>query len=233
MRSVIRRAVPGACLVFAVLLLLVWSPPWALGQSVSPSARGPSVTSGQVTGSVVQGGSLTIRVEALMPGGWQGLHLVEASVLVGGSVLEHMVFDIENDKLSIGDQNINVGTGAVAEGEYLRVSGTDVVVTRGGANLSFRVEAQVVRTITEEPHFRLSVTDDFGTSDAVTLKLAGPEGGGITWGTVATFVVAALFAGIFFGNLFASKRRPPPRASVYEAVQMRLERERAAKEGRP
>jgi hypothetical protein len=231
MRSVIRRAGPGACLVSILLLWLVWSPPWALGQSVSPSARGPSVTSGEVTGSLVQGGTLTIRVEALMPGGWRGLHLVEASVLVGGSVIEHMVFDIEDDKLSIGDQNIAVGTGAVAEGEYLRVNGTDVVAPRRGANLSFRVEAQVVKTITGEPRFRLSVTDDFGTSDAWTVQLAGSEGSGITWGTVATFVLAALFAGVFFGNLFASKRRPPPRASVYEAVQMRLERERAAKEG--
>lgn len=204
------------------------SPIGALAQSVTPTpAPGPSVTSGQVTGSLVQGGTLSIRIEALMPGGWEGLHLVEVSVVAGGSMLDHIVFDIENNKLTIGDQSIAVGTGGVAEGTYLRASGADVVVTTGGGNLSFRIAANLVRTITEEPRFRLSVTDDFGASDQVTLKLAGPEGGGgITWGTVAAFVAAALFAGGFFGNLFASRRRPPPRLSVYEAVQARLERER-------
>lgn len=216
----------------AVVLGVAWSASLALAQSVSPSdAPRPSVTSAQVTGSVVQGGTLTMRVDALMPGGWQGLHLVEASVLVNGTVIEHLVFDIEDNKLSLGDQDIAVGTGAVAEGEYLRVSGSDVVVTEGGANLSFRVDAEMVKTITEDPRFRLSVTDDFGTSDQVTLGLAQPEGeAGTTWGTVATFAVAALFFGVFAGNLVASKRRPPRRPSIYEAVQLRIEHERATKD---
>ena len=206
----------------------------ALAQSASPSpAKGPSVTSPQVTGSIVQGGTLTFRVDALMPGGWQGLHLVETSILLNGSVVEHMAFDIENNKLSVGDQDIAVGTGAVAQGEYLRVRGSDVVVTEGGANLSFRVDAQMVKTITEDPRFRLSVTDDFGDSDRVTVGLAEPPSAGITWGTVATFAAAALFLGVFVGNLFASKRRPPPRPSIYEAVQLRIEQERAAKEKSP
>jgi hypothetical protein len=218
-------------MALAGALVLAWPPSLAIGQSVSPSAtRRPTVTSGQVTGSLVQGGTLTIRVDALMPGGWQGLHLVEASVLVNGSVIEDMVFDIEDHKLSVGDQDIAVGTGAVAEGEYLRVRGTDVVLTEGGANLSFGVDAEMVKTITEDPRFRLSVTDDFGSSDQVTLGLAEPENDGTTWGTVATFAVAALFFGVFTGNLFASKRRPPRRPSIYEAVQLRLEHERAAKE---
>lgn len=218
-------------MALAGALVLAWPPSLANGQSVSPSAtRRPTVTSGQVTGSLVQGGTLTIRVDALMPGGWQGLHLVEASVLVNGSVIEDMVFDIEDHKLSVGDQDIAVGTGAVAEGEYLRVRGTDVVLTEGGANLSFGVDAEMVKTITEDPRFRLSVTDDFGSSDQVTLGLAEPENDGTTWGTVATFAVAALFFGVFTGNLFASKRRPPRRPSIYEAVQLRLEHERAAKE---
>jgi hypothetical protein len=218
-------------LAAALMLGVAWSSSLALAQSVSPSAAPrPSVTSGQVTGSLVQGGTLTMRVDALMPGGWQGLHLIEASVLVNGSVIEHMVFDIEDNKLSLGDQDIAVGTGAVAEGEYLRVSGTDVVVTEGGANLSFRADAEMVKTITEDPRFRLSVTDDFGTSDQVTLGLAEPEDAGTTWGTVATFAVAALFFGVFAGNLFASKRRPPRRPSIYEAVQLRIEHERAAQD---
>jgi hypothetical protein len=221
-------------MALAGALVLAWPPSLAIGQSVSPGATPrPTVTSGQVTGSLVQGGTLTIRVDALMPGGWQGLHLVEASVLVNGSVIEHMVFDIEDHKLSLGDQDIAVGTGAVAEGEYLRVRGTEVILTEGGANLSFVVDAEMVKTITEDPRFRLSVTDDFGSSDQMTLGLAEPESDGTTWGTVATFAVAALFFGVFAGNLFASKRRRPRRPSIYEAVQLRLEHERAVKERQP
>lgn len=172
-----------------------------------------------------------MRLEALMPGGWEGLHLVEISMTAGGSELERIEFDIENNKLTIGDQSIAVGTGGVAEGTYLRASGADVIVTTGGGNLSFRIDANVVKTVTIEPRFRLGVTDDFGASDEVALKLTEPEAPGLALGTVVTFVAAALFAGAFLGNLFASKRRPPPRPSVYEAVQARIERERVAKAG--
>jgi hypothetical protein len=228
---VIRRGAIGLGALAAFLVALSASPVTATAQSASPSpSKGPSVTSAQVTGSLVQGGTLTFSVDALMPGGWRGLHLVEASVLVNGSVVEHMVYDIEDDTLSLHDQTINVGTGAVAEGEYLRVSGTDAAVTWHGANLSFRVDAEMVKTITEDPRFRLGVTDDFGSSDQVTLGLVEPESAGTTWGTVATFAVAALFFGVFAGNLFASKRRPPRRPSIYEAVQLRIEHERTTKE---
>lgn len=230
-QAVIRRGAIGLGALAALLVALSASSVPANAQSASPSpTKGPSVTSAQVTGSLVQGGTLTMRVDALMPGGWQGLHLVEASVLVNGSVVEHLVFDIENDKLSLSDHDIAVGTGAVAEGDYMRVSGTDVVVTRGGANLSFSVDAEMVKTITEDPRFRFSVTDDFGSSDQVTVGLAEPEQAGTTWGTVTTFAIAALFFGVFAGNLFASKRRPARRPSIYEAVQLRIEHERATKE---
>jgi len=224
MRSVTRRpAFAGSLLLAALLAVIVTAGP-ASAQSTSPS-----VTSGQVTGSLVQGGTLTIRVDALMPGGWQGLHLVEASVLAGGSVLEKIVFDVEENKLTIGESSTVVGTGGVAEGTYLRASGADVVVTKGGGNLTFRLDANVVKTITQDPRFKLGVVDDFGASDEVTLKLAEPRSAGITWGTVATLIAAALFAGGFVGNVFATKRRPPPRASVYDAVQRRVETDRAAK----
>lgn len=228
----IRRGAIGLGALAALLLVLSASPVPANAQSVSPTpAEGPTITDAAVTGSVVQGGTLSIRLDTLMPGGWRGLHLVEVSMLVNGSVVERIAYDIEDDKLSVADQDIARGTGAVAEGEYLRISGTDAVVTTGGANLSFQVDAEMVKSITEDPRFRFNVTDDFGASDHVTAGLAQPEGASTTWGTVATFAVAALFFGVFAGNLFASKRRPPRRPSIYEAVQLRIEHERATKEG--
>jgi hypothetical protein len=219
----------GARLIVAALMAVLVSGP-AAAQSASPSpSRGPGVA-GQVTGALVAGSRLTIRVDATMPGGWQALHLVEAAIVSDNRDLEHLRFDIEDNKLTIGEQsNVIVGTGAIATGTHLRVSGADVVVTTGGANLSFEVATRVIETIPQDARFELSVVDDLGASAEVSRTLAEPEGSGITWGMVVALIAAALFAGGFVGNMFASKRRQPARGSVYDAVKRRLESDRAGK----
>jgi hypothetical protein len=229
MRSVIGRRALGAHLLAAALLAVIVAAAPASAQSASPSpASGPGVN-GQVTGALAAGSTLTIGIDGTMPGGWHALHLLEASVMSGNQELDRLRFDIEDNKLTVGDQDLIVGTGATATSEYLRVSGANVIVTTGGANLSFEVDAHVVKTIPEEARFVLGVVDDFGESAEVTRSLAAPEGGGITWATVVALIAAALFAGGFVGNIFANKRRPPPRASVYDAVQRRVETDRATK----
>jgi hypothetical protein len=233
MRSVTRRRAFGAHLLVAALaaMILAAVPAWA--QSVSPSPEsGPSVE-GHVTGALAAGSTLTIAIDGSMPGGWEGLHLVEASVRSGGEELEHLRFEIEDSNLTIGDQGIKVGTGNVATGSYLRASGADVVVTTGGGNLFFEVSADVVEAIPEDARFRLGITDDFGASDEVSRGLAEPNGHGITWQTVLALVAAALFIGGFIGNLFASRLRSPMRPSIYATVQRRLEQERASGTSRP
>ena len=211
------------------MVVLALSGRGASAQSSSPSPeRGPSV-SGQVTGALSVGSRLVIRVDATMPGGYQALHLVEVSIVSGNRVLEPLRFDIEDNKLTVGEQeSLIVGTGAVATGDYLRVSGADVVLTTGGAHLSFEVDAKVIRAIPEDARFTLGVVDDFGASDEVMRDLAEPASPGITWEMVIALIAAALFLGGLIGNLFASKRRPEARPSVYETVRQRLERERAA-----
>ena len=229
MRSVIRRPAFGWALLLAALLAVIVTASPASAQSTSPSpTSGPSVN-GQVSGALASGSTLTIRVDGTMPGGWQALHLLQASIMSGNQELEELRFDIEDNKLTVGDQDLIVGTGATATGAYLRVSGAQVIVTTGGANISFEVDARVVKTFPEGARFVLGVVDDLGESADVTRALAAPESGGISWGTVAALIAAALFAGGFVGNLFASKRRPPPRASVYDAVQRRVQTDRAAK----
>jgi hypothetical protein len=154
---------------------------------------------------------------------------VEVSVLSADRDLEHFRFDIEDNKLTIGEgKSVIVGTGAVATGDYLRISGADVVVTTGGANLSFEVDADVVRAIPEGARFELGVVDDLGGSAEVSRSLAEPASDGITWETVIALIAAALFVGGLIGNLFASRRRSPVRPSIYDTVQRRLEAERAA-----
>jgi hypothetical protein len=227
MRSVIRRAF-GAQLVVAALAGLILAAVPASAQSVSPSPKsGPSVE-GQVTGALAAGSTLTIGIDGTMPGGWEGLHLVEASVRSGGEEIEHLRYAIEDNKLTIGDQGIVVGTGNVATGTYLRAGGGDVAATFGGGNLSFEVAADVVEAIPEDARFVLSVTDDFGTSDEVSRGLAEPDSSGITWQTVVALIAAALFVGGFIGNLFASRLRSPVQPSIYATVQRRLEQERTA-----
>ena len=92
----------------------------------------------------MEGSTLTISVDATMPGGWEGLHLIEIDARVGQRGAQHIRFDVEDNQLRVGELPIAIGTGAVAQSAYLRISGSDVVVTTGGANLSFSVEADVV-----------------------------------------------------------------------------------------
>jgi hypothetical protein len=86
----------------------------------------------------------------------------------------------------------------------------------------------VVKTIPEGARFLLTVVDDFGASAEVTRTLAEPQTGGITWGTVIAAILVALLAGGFVGNVFASRRRPPQRLSVYGSIQQRIDQEKAA-----
>lgn len=232
MRSVIRRRALGASLLVAAFVVVLAEGP-ASAQSPTPSAtRGPSVN-GEVTGALALGSTLTIRIDGTMPGGWEALHLLEATIASGNRELDRLRFDIEDNKLTVGDQDLIVGTGATATSEYLRVNGADVILTTGGANLSFEVDAHVVKTVPGDARFVLGVVDDFGESAEVTRSLAAPEGGGITWATVLGLIAAALFIGGFIGNLVASKRRVPTRPSVYATVQRRLEMERAGRTTEP
>jgi hypothetical protein len=225
MRTVIRRHVlVGQLLVAAIVVVLVQGS--AAAQSPTPSAtRGPSVN-GEVTGALGAGSTLTIRIDGTMPGGWEALHLLEVTITSGNQELDRLRFDIEDNKLTVGDRDLIVGTGATATSEYLRVNGADVIVTTGGANLSFEVDAKVLKTIPGDARFVLGIVDDLGGSAQVTRSLAAPEGGGISWETVIAAILIALLAGGVIGNLFASKRRPPARLSLYGTIDQRLRAER-------
>jgi hypothetical protein len=198
-----------------------------------PSARaateGPTVD-GSVSGEFARGARLVLRIDAAEVGGWPGLHRLDLSLVAGGQAVETVTYDVEGQKLAIGEQEVFAGTGGVVAGSYLRLTGAQVVVTTGGANLSLAATAEVLRTIPSDARFRFAATDDGGLTSSVTRQLeAGKSGGGVSWGTVIATVCVALLGGAFLGNLFASSRRPPPRLSVYSTIQRRMDEERRAK----
>jgi hypothetical protein len=199
------------------------------GPSARAATEGPRVD-GSASGEFAAGARLVLRIDAAEVGGWPGLHRLDLSVVVSGRAVETVTYDVEGQKLAIGEQDVFVGTGGLVAGSYLRISGAQVVVTTGGANLSLAAPAEVLRTIPSEARLRFAATDDGGLTSSVTRQLeAGKGGGGVSWGTVIATVCVALLGGAFLGNLFASSRRPPPRLSVYSTMQRRMDEERRAK----
>ena len=198
------------------------------GRSARAATEVPRVD-GSAAGELAQGGRLVLRIDAAEVGGWPGLHRLDLSLLVEGQAVETISYDVERQKLAIGEDEVFAGTGGLVAGSYLQVSGAQVVVTMGGANLSLAATAAVVRSIPSGVRFRFSATDDGGLTSSVTRPLeAGNGGGGVSWGTVIATVCVALLGGAFLGNLFASSRRPPPRLSVYSSIQRRIDEERRA-----
>ena len=222
----IRRGAIGLGALAALLVAVSASSAPANAQSASPSpSKGPTVN-GEISGSLARGSTMSIRVDATMPWGWQGLHLVDVVIRSGSRTLEELVYDIEDNKLTIAGQSVVNRTGSVGTGEYLRVSGADMILTTGGGNLSLQIPADVIKTIPDGARFDMGVIGDTGDSATATESLAEPESGGITWATVIAAILIALLAGGVIGNLFASKRRPPARLSLYGTIDQRLRAER-------
>jgi hypothetical protein len=202
------------------------------GPSAHAATQGPRVE-GSASGELTQGGRLVLRIDVAEVGGWLGLRRLDFSLVVAGQAVETITYDIEGQRLAIGDQEVFAGTGGLVAGSYLRVSGAQVVVTTGGANISLAATASVLRSIPADARFRFAATDDAGLTSSVTRSLQAGGGGGVSWGAVIATVCIALLGGAFLGNLFASSRRPPPRLSVYSSIQRRIDEERRAQTPAP
>jgi len=223
-----RGVATASALVGAAILLAL-----AGGGVADAATQGPRVE-GSASGELTPGARLVLRIDVAEVGGWLGLHRLDFSLVVDGEAVETITYDVEGQKLAIGDQEVFAGTGGFVAGSYLRVSGAQVVVTTGGANISLAATAAVLRSIPADARFRFAATDDAGLTSSVTRPLqAGKGGGGVSWGAVIATVCVALLGGAFLGNLFASSRRPPPRLSVYSSIQRRMDEERRAQTPAP
>ena len=195
----------------------------------TPGPPTPPTLDGEVTGARRVGATVSVRLDATVPGGWDRLHLVEVSVLRDGEELDRITYDIEDAKATVAGFSVVAGTGAAATGRYVSVAGSRIVLTTGGANLTFRVDAEVVAGDPGRRRVR-ALGDRRPRRARVDSRdlVRPPVDTGPTWASLATAALVALLAGGFVGNLFASKRRPPVRPSVYATIGRRLDAERDA-----
>ena len=217
MRSVIRRRALGAQLLVAALSVALGPGGPRLGPQSRPFAE-PNARSrasiGEVTGALASGLDPHHPCRRTMPGGWEALHLLEVAITSGNrGPRSDPRFDIEDNKLTVGDQDLIVGTGAIATGEYLRVR-------RRRRHRDHRRRQPLLRGRCDggedDPRGRTVRSSASWTTSATSAEarrpLVAPESGGITWGTViAADPDRAPGRRRRSGNLFASKRRPPPR----------------------
>jgi hypothetical protein len=217
------RALRGSVLA----ALLVPSIPWlglaeAHAQSASPSPSPMVSLTGSIGGSLSKGHELVVHVSAVDRAGWRSLDRLEITLVVNGTETDRIVYELENQSLALGTESLVVGTGDEASGTHLRVSGSKVFVTTGGPRLELTVTADVLRTIPADARFQLTASDFSDNVASVTRSfVAAKAASGLTWGSVLAYVVLALLAGGFVGNLFASKRRRP-RLSVDGTIQRRI-----------
>jgi len=207
-------------MVWAFGLTLLPASAWAQ----SPSA-GPSIT-GTVQGELTHGSAIVFRVNATSPGGWQDLHQLQVSLLLHGVTLDTLTYDQENQTLGASaGLPVLIGTSDIVVGTYFQMSGLDATTSTGGNRLGMTLRARLLQDVPPGATFQLAVVDDFEHEATVAkaVHVAESKGGGFSWGVLIAAIAAALFAGSFVGNVFASHRRPPQRPSVYAAVQRRIE----------
>jgi hypothetical protein len=221
------RHLVGAAVVVTYLSLVGGGP--ALAQSA-----GPSITiAGSVTGELTQGSKVTFQLQATAPGGYQDLAQLQITLLLHNLLLAQFTYYAQIDSINVrGGQLVKLGTPAILDGSFFRISGLDVKTVASGNELQLTVPADVLQDIPVGAIFRLTASRLLGGSVSVDRQAnikVDTAGKGFSWGTLAAAVVAALFAGSFVGGLFASKRRRQTRPSVYGAIAERIARERPVK----
>lgn len=221
------RARAGAALALVAIAIVLLRAP-----SASAQDRPPTIT-GSVSGGFAKGDRLTVEMDAVSPGGWQGLREIGFDLLDGDEVLDEVVYDLGRNFLHLDGSLLIPGTAGEVSGNHLLIKAYEIVATTGGAHFVLTVPSAVIQTIPDSARFRLHAEDDLGATASATRTLNAPEaGGGVGLGELAAYLVFALAIGAIVGGIFASRRRPPQRLSVYGAVQRRLDEEGRGSSGR-
>ena len=177
------------------------------------------------------GSLLTVKVQVQHSQGWQHIQVVDVLLELRGNQLDDIQFTPTTSSLQILGGNAgpaSLGESGHIRGAYFEIDPSKVALTAQGKNLRMTMP---VRMISAPPP---GATLAFQAT-AVPIAQLGPKtltkpvssNSGFSWGTLGLAIVVALFAGGFFGNVFAARRKPAPRPSIYAAVERRMAEDKA------
>ena len=218
----------GVALSGIWLMAMVFGGGLAAAQTETPALA----IAGSVTGELTHGSRVTFQLDGTASGGYQTLTQLQVTMLLHNIVLAQITYSQSLNSISIrGSQLVRLGTPAVLEGSFFRVSGLDVKTVTSGNDLQLTVPAELRQDIPVGATFRLTAVVVGGASASVDREAnvkVDTGGGGFSWGALAAAVFGALFVGSFIGGLFGSRRRSvESRPSVYAAIRRRMDEGRA------
>jgi hypothetical protein len=212
------------------LILLLWGSWSVLLAQPAGAQPGPLTATGTVIGTLKAGQTLQVRLVVRHLAGWQQVEEVEVDLQLRGVALEKVILDPTRVSAVIEGAAgpTALGDPTVLTGHFLSVNAKAIGFSARGNQLILTVPMQLRGT---PPVGARLIYQARGFDGATTpVRALGPPAGsnaGFSWGTLAVAAAAALFVGGYVGSTFASRRRPPPRPSVYATVQRRLEQERS------
>jgi hypothetical protein len=200
-----------------------------VGSTGARAAEGDPAITGSIRGDLAHSPQLSFDLAGTAPGGWQDIQQFQVALLLHSVVLDQILIDRPTGTVTTASSlPVKLGTADEAAGTYFTVTGKDVALIAKGSQLNVTIRARVVQGLPEGAIFSLGVIDRWGRTDRISRAVQLPQKKtGFSWGTLAAAVVGALFVGSLFGGLFASRRRPSARPSIYAVVQRRMDEERA------
>lgn len=192
-------------------------------------AASPLSASGSVSGELHKGMTVQVHLVVAHAGGWQKISEVEVDLDLRGKPLEQLILDPTHvSVVLVGEGGPNAfGEQARFAGAFFELNPASIAVSAKGDRLTLAIPIRL--RADPPPGARLSLTArGFDLASVGPRPLTSPvrEQTGFSWGTLAAAIAGALFLGSFLGGAFASRRRPPPRPSIYGVVQRRIEEER-------
>jgi hypothetical protein len=193
-------------------------------------AASPLTATGVATGSLAAGHTVQLQLSISHEGGWQQVSEVEVDLALRGRALEQLVIDPTHYSVVLQGEAgpAAFGDHAAFTGQYFRLDPASIGISAKGPKLGLSIPLSV--TVQPPPGARLTLTArgfDLTTTGPTSLTPPVRTPRSFSWGLLAAAVLGALFAGSFLGSVVASRRRPPPRLSVYSTVQRRIEEERS------
>ncbi len=220
------RRLLGGSLLAVVVLLAVSGPAGA-----ATPAPAKLTGHGTVDGTLAVGERLTVKVQVQHTRGWQHIQTVDVLLTLRGSRLDDIQFTPTTSSLQIVGGNsgpASLGSAGHVRGAYFEIDPSRVALTAQGQNLRMTMPIKVIAAPPPGAQMQLEATA-FPVAQLGPQALTKPvsSNSGFSWGTLGLAIVVALFAGGFFGNVFAARRKPAPRPSVYAAVERRMAEEKA------